>query len=164
MPIELRSIRALTRPRRRQLPPELTDGIVRRAFRGDPGLYERFLATLREPIGSAEIVLRGSAVMGRSYREHQRFDANGPGTSDLDLVLVGRDAFKLWTPESFYFPGVNTHPLSDQTPWVAPSLEPARRAAQAMVGRPVNIQAMARWFLEARAILQGQRHVTLTEP
>jgi hypothetical protein len=31
------------------------------------------------------------------------------------------------------------------------------------VGRPVHIQAMARWFLTLRAIFQGQPHVTLTE-
>jgi hypothetical protein len=46
---------------------------------------------------------------------------------------------------------------------VAPALDPARRAAQELVGRPVNIQAMARWFLELRAIVQGQHHVTLTQ-
>lgn len=164
MPLNIRSLRAPVRPWRRPLPPELTDAIVRRAFRGDPDLYYQFLATLRAPIGHADIVLRGSAVMGESYREREPFDANGPGTSDLDLVLVGSDAFALWDPKAFYFPGVNTHPLSDKTRWVAPRLDPARQAAQELVGRPVNIQAMARWFLEARAILQGQRHVTLTQP
>jgi hypothetical protein len=166
MRLETRSFRAGPRPRRRRryhLPPELTAAIVRRAFRGDAGLYERFLATLREPIGTADIVLRGSAVTGQSYREHEPFDVHGPGSSDLDIVLVGGDAFRLWVPSAFYFPGVNTIPLSDKEPWVAPELEPARRAAQDLVGRPVNIQAMARWFLELRAIVQGQKHVTLTD-
>ena len=162
MPIGTRSIRARARPRRR-LPPELTDGIVRRAFRGDPDLYERFLATLRAVTGDADIVLRGSAVTGESYRGHEAFDARGPGSSDLDLVLVGRDAFRHWAPEAFYLRGVNTVPLSEASAWVAPGLEPARKAAQALVGRPVHIQAMARWFLELRAIFQRQPHVTLTE-
>ena len=164
MRLATRFMHARTRARSRRLPPELTDAIVRRAFRGDPGLYRRFLATLRECIGDADIVLRGSAVTGESYRDHERFDARGPGSSDLDIVLVGPDAFRLWVPDAFYLAGVNTIPLSDHSPWVAPGLEPARRAAQDLVGRPVNIQAMARWFLALRAIFQVQKHVTLTEP
>lgn len=165
MPVDMRSIRGLVRARRRpRFPPDLTAGIVRRAFQNDPELYREFLATLRRPIGDADIVLRGSAITGESYRGRERFDARGPGSSDLDLVLVGPDAFRLWVPEAFYVRGVNTHPLSDRTAWVAPELDPARRAAQTLAGRPVNIQAMARWFLELRSIVQGQRHVTLTEP
>ena len=136
---------------------------MRRAFHGDPEIYRRFLAALRQPIGDADIVLRGSAVTGESYRGHEAFDAHGPGSSDLDIVLVGQDAFRLWDSHAFYLRGVNTLPLSDRTTWVAPGLEPARQAAQAIVGRPVNIQAMARWFLEIRAIVQGQRHVTLMD-
>jgi hypothetical protein len=149
------------RPRR--LPPKVRDGIVQRAFDGDLGLYREFLATLRQAIGDAEIVLRGSAVTGESYRGREPFDDAGPRTSDLDVVLVGPDAFRLWEPAAFYLPGVNTRPLSAKTPSVAPGLEPARRAAEALVGRPVSIQAMARWFLELRSLVQGQRHVTLTD-
>ena len=164
MPPETRSLRALALARRRSpLPPDLTEGIVRRAFRGDPDLFRAFLATLREPIGHADIVLRGSAVTGESYRGGDAFDANGPGTSDLDIVLVGRDALQLWIPDAFYVRWVNTIPLSDETRWVAPGLDSAREAAQALVGRPVHIQAMARWFLKLRALLQGQRHVMLME-
>jgi len=160
-----RFLPAHARQRRRyRLPPELTDAIVDRAFRGDPALYREFLETLREPIGDADIVLRGSAVTGQSYRGRERFDAHGPGSSDLDIVLVGPHAFRHWVPDAFYLAGVNTVPLSDKAPWVAPGLEAARREAQELVRRPVNIQAMARWFLELRAIVQGQRHVTLTEP
>jgi hypothetical protein len=163
-PSRPRSLRSRLWARRRyQLPPELTDAIVRRAFRGDPAMYHEFLDILRAPSGYADIVLRGSAVTGESYRGHEAFDANGPGTSDLDMVLVGADAFRLWDPKAFYLRGVNTWPLSDKTPWVAPALDPARRAAQELVGRPVNIQAMARWFLELRALVQGQHHVTLTQ-
>ena len=163
MPNDTRSLRTEARTRKGALPHELTRGIIQRAFRGDPDLYHRFLATLREHIGHADIVLRGSAVTGESYRGNQAFDADGPGTSDLDIVLVGRDALQLWLPDAFYVRWVNTIPLSDQTRWVAPGLDPAREAAQALVGRPVNIQAMARWFLALRRIVQRQRHVTLME-
>ena len=164
MRVEARSTHAHDRRRRVGLPPDLTDRILRRAFRGDPDVYRRFLATLREATGDTDIVLRGSAVTGESYRDREAFDAHGPGSSDLDLVLVGPGAFQHWVPEAFYLRGVNTVPISDGKPWVAPSLEPARKAAEKLVGRPVNIQAMARWFLELRAIMQGQPHVTLTEP
>jgi len=165
MRLATRFIPARVRTRRPyRLPPELTDAIVRRAFHGDPDLFREFLATLREPLGDADVVLRGSAVTGRSYRGHEAFDAHGPGSSDLDIVLVGPRAFQHWVPDAFYLAGVNTVPLSDKAPWVAPGLEPAREAAQALVRRPVNIQAMARWFLELRAIVQGQKHVILTDP
>lgn len=165
MRVDARSTHAHNRRRKRlRLPPDLTDRILRRAFRGDPDVYRRFLETLRTATGDADIVLRGSAVTGESYREREAFDAHGPGSSDLDLVLVGKDAFRHWVPSAYYLRGVNTIPSSDRTPWVAPELERARRAAQSLVGRPVNIQAMARWFLELRAIMQGQPHVTLTEP
>jgi hypothetical protein len=162
MPFESRSLETPARGRRRRLPRELTQGVVRRAFRGDPDLYHEFLATLRGPIGHADIVLRGSAVTGESYRGHA-FDADGPGTSDLDIVLVGRDAMQLWLPGAFYVRWVNTIPLGDETRWVAPGLDPARDAAQALVGRPVHIQAMARWFLTLRRVVQRQPHLVLME-
>jgi hypothetical protein len=163
MPHDTRSLRTDARTQSQPIPHELTRGIIRRAFRGDPELYHRFLSTLRESIGHADIVLRGSAVTGESYRGHDAFDADGPGTSDLDIVLIGRDALQLWLPDAFYVRWVNTIPLSDRTRWVAPGLDPAREAAQSLVGRPVNIQAMARWFLALRRIVQGQPHVTLME-
>src|SRR6185503_17133127 len=108
MRLATRFIPARVRTRRPyRLPPELTDAIVRRAFHGDPDLFREFLATLREPLGDADVVLRGSAVTGRSYRGHEAFDAHGPGSSDLDIVLVGPRAFQHWVPDAFYLAGVN---------------------------------------------------------
>ena len=37
------------------------------------------------------VVLRGSAVTGIRWKDGAPFDADGPGTSDLDLTLVGSD-------------------------------------------------------------------------
>ena len=34
-------------------------------------------------------VLRGSAITGQRHGDDAPFDADGPGTSDLDLTLVG---------------------------------------------------------------------------
>jgi hypothetical protein len=141
-----------------------TEAIIRRAFRDDVAVYAEFLRILRTAVGDADIVLRGSAVSGESYAEQEPFDADGPGTSDLDVVLVGPHVFDCWAPEAIYVGRLNTLPLSEATAWAAPALEPARAAAQALVGRPVHIQAMARWFLELRSIVQRQRHVTLDDP
>jgi hypothetical protein len=60
-------------------------------------------------------------------------------------------------------PGVNSLPLSDEARWVAPDLDPARTSAQEVARRPVAIQAMAAWFLELRALVQGQPHVALDD-
>ncbi len=142
--------------------PALLAASVERAFRGDVDRFARFMRVLQEgvPPGTT-IVLRGSAVQGESYRTGEPFDARGPGTSDLDIVLVGDAAMAEWHPGAFYLPGVNTMPLWDEAREVAPGLEPARAAAQEIAGRPVAIQAMARWFLDLRSGLQGTPYATL---
>jgi hypothetical protein len=145
--------------------PEQVTGAIERAFGGDPGLLVRFMGTLREALpADAAIVLRGSAVSGHSYTTAEPFDGAGPGSSDLDIVVIGPGAIDLYDPEARLLRGVNTLPLSDHDPWAAPSLDPARRQCQEMVGRPVNIQVMARWFLDLRAAVQGQPYVDLFVP
>ena len=118
--------------------------------------------TLRDalPAGTT-IALRGSTVAGRSYKTGEPFDAGGPGTSDLDVVVVGEPVVGLWVPEAQLLGGINTLPLSDDARWVAPSLDRARRRAQAVARRPVSIQAMAGWFLDLRTLVQGQPYVVL---
>jgi hypothetical protein len=145
--------------------PELVSGALERAFGRDPGTVVRFVATLREALpADTAIVLRGSAVTGHAYTSGEPFDGAGEGTSDLDIVAIGSDALELFDPEARLFGGVNTLPLSDHAPWAAPSLEPARRKCQEMVGRPVNIQVMSRWFLDLRAAVQGTPYVDLFVP
>ena len=56
----------------------------------------------------------------------------------------------------------NPSPLHDAAPDLAdPRLERARRLAQDAAGRPVSLQAMARWFLDLRSGLQGTPYVVL---
>jgi len=142
--------------------PELLDAAVARAFDGDASRFGRFMALLQDAVpDGTRIALRGSVVQGESYRTGEPFDSRGRGTSDLDLVLLGDDAMALWHPEAFYIPGVNTYPLYDEQRWVAPGLDPARSAAQEVAGRPVAVQAMARWFLDLRSGLQGTAYVLL---
>lgn len=142
--------------------PELLRAAIDRAFDGDTERFGRFARTLQRGVPpGTQLALRGSAIQGYSYRTLAPFDARGPGTSDLDIVLLGSDAMAAWNEDAYFVPGVNTLPLSDESPGLAPGLEPARVAAQAIARRPVAIQAMARWFLDLRSGLQGQPYVVI---
>jgi hypothetical protein len=143
--------------------PALLAGAIDRAFEGDLDRFARFMAALQAGVpAGTRLVLRGSAVQGSSYKTGEPFDARGPGTSDLDIVLIGDEAMAAWEPEAFYLPGVNTQPLYDDARDIAsPTLEKARAAAQAVAGRPVALQAMTRWFLDLRSGLQGTPYVVL---
>jgi hypothetical protein len=145
--------------------PSMLAGALVRGFSGDPAVLARFVACLREalPEGTT-IALRGSAVTGERHGEDVPFDGDGPGTSDLDVVTIGENVAELWVPEARLMGGINTLPLSDKAPWVAPSLDPTRRRAQAVVERPLSIQAMAGWFLDLRGLVQGHPFVILDEP
>jgi hypothetical protein len=143
--------------------PQLLAAAIQRAFDGDLDRFGRFMTALQAGVPpGTRLVLRGSAVQGESYRTGEPFDARGPRTSDLDVVLIGEEAMASWEPEAFYIPGVNTQPLYDDAPDLAdPRLERARREAQEAAGRPVSLQAMARWFLDLRSGLQGTPYVVL---
>ncbi|MEO5965235.1 MAG: hypothetical protein ABIR11_07195 [Candidatus Limnocylindrales bacterium] len=143
--------------------PALLTGAIERAFGGDLDRFARFVVALQAGVpAGTRLVLRGSAVLGASYTTGESFDARGPGTSDLDVVLLGEAAMAEWSPEAFYLPGVNTQPLDDSAPDIASTtLERARVAAQDAAGRPVALQAMARWFLDVRSGLQGTPYVVL---
>src|ERR671924_468050 len=116
--------------------------VVRLAFGGDEERFNEFLRVLREEIPPGTgVVLRGSAVTGKRWNDGAPFDVDGPGTSDLDITLVGDRAIGLFTVTGFFVPGLHTRPLSDDDPHIAPDLIPLRETLMAMTGRPVNIQA-----------------------
>lgn len=141
---------------------ELANGTISRGFDGDADRLRRFASVLGSALPEGTVLaLRGSAVAGRSFQTGAPFDALGRGTSDLDIVVVGDAVRELFADEALLLGGINTLPASDDMPWVAPELETARRHAQALVRRPVSIQAMAGWFLELRAKVQGQPYVIL---
>lgn len=143
--------------------PALFADAVDRAFDGDLDRFARFMGALQGAVPpGTRLILRGSAVQGLSYTTGEPFDVRGHGTSDLDIVLIGEAAMAAWAPEAFYLPGVNSQPLDDAAPGVATrELELAREAAQKIAGRPVALQAMARWFLDLRSALQGTPYVVL---
>jgi hypothetical protein len=136
---------------------------LERAFLGDPAILESFVRVLRQALpDGTTIILRGSAIAGHSYETDAPFDADGPGTSDLDVVVVGEGVVDLWNDDARLLGGVNTLPLSDSAPCAAPLLDLARREAQDLVRRPVSIQGMAKWFLDLRGVVQGTPYAVLS--
>ena len=137
--------------------------VVRLVFHGDEGRFQQFCQTVRDaiPLGVGA-VLRGSAVTGTRWKDGEPFDADGPGTSDIDLTLVGGEALKLFRIDGFYIPGLHSRPLSDkEDPAIAPELAPFRQKLIAMVGRPVNVQATGDLMMFLRGDLLGQPYLTI---
>jgi hypothetical protein len=139
---------------------ETIERIVRLAFGGDRGRFDRFLERLRETTPEdGSVILRGSAVTGTRWSDGAPFDSDGPGTSDLDLTFVGGDMTSHF--EGFYIPGMHTLPLSEEHPNACPALVPLREELCGLARRPVNIQATRSVVQYARDILMGQPYVML---
>ena len=143
---------------------EMRERVIRLAFNGQPERLAEFCAIIREalPPGTG-VVLRGSAVTGERHSDGAPFDADGPGTSDLDLTLVGDEVIGLYILDGFFIPKVHSKPLSDKDPDIAPDLVPLRKRLQQMVNRPVNIQATRDFVMYVRENLFGQPYLTLIE-
>ena len=141
---------------------EVRDRIVRLAFQGDEGRYAHFVESLRAVTpADAEVILRGSAVTGTRWADGQPFDADGPGTSDLDVTFVGGDLIKHW--DSHYIPGLHTVPLSDEHPDASPRFLSLRHELCRLAGRPVNLQATTSLVQFARDVLFDQPYYKLIE-
>jgi hypothetical protein len=146
---------------------ELTDeqmraNVIRLAFDGDERRYEELCDAVREGIPEGTcVVMRGSSITGVRWKDGTPFDGDGPGTSDLDLTLVGDEVLGYYILDGFYLPGVHTKPLSDKDPDIAPNLVPLRDKLQAMVNRPVNIQATRDIWMKMRGEWLGQPYLTL---
>jgi hypothetical protein len=137
--------------------------VVRLVFGGDEEKFRTFCDVVRNaiPVGVGA-VLRGSAVTGQRWKDGAPFDADGEGTSDLDLTLVGGEALKMFRLDGFFVPRVHSRPLSDEEdPAIAPELVPVRQKLMNMVGRPVNIQATGDLVMFLRGDLLGQPYLTL---
>jgi hypothetical protein len=136
--------------------------LIRLVFGGDEQKCHEFCEAIRRAIpGDTAVVLRGSAVTGQRWRDGSPFDARGPGTSDLDLTLVGDAAIHFFKLTGFYVPGVHSRPVSERAPEIAPALIPLREELMSMVGRPVNIQASRDVVLHFRGDLLGQPYLVL---
>jgi hypothetical protein len=140
------------------------DNVVRLAFGGRPESFQEFCKAVEEvvPPGTT-VVLRGSAVTGQRWADGAPFDADGVGTSDLDLTFCGHLAIEFFKLSGFFVPGVHSRPLSEEDPDIAPALVPLRQKLMAMVKRPVNIQASRDIVLQFRGDLLGQPYLILLE-
>lgn len=138
------------------------DRIVRLAFSGDEARFRRFIDELEEatPDG-CQVILRGSAVTGTRWEDGQPFDADGPGTSDLDVTFLSGEMLDLWS--EFYIPRLHTVPLHDDNPDACPALLPLRKRLCELAGRPVNLQASTSFVQFARDVLFDQPYYTLIE-
>ena len=141
------------------------ENVVRLAFEGSEARLEEFVRIVREAIPPGTgVVLRGSAVTGCRWKDNAPFDADGPGTSDLDLTLVGGDELiGLYKVTGFFVPGIHSRPISEKDPDIAPDLVPLRDRLMAMVGRPVNIQATRDFVMYLRGELMGQPYLVLVD-
>jgi hypothetical protein len=138
--------------------------VIRLVFGGSEERFEDFVRLLRQEIPEGTgVVLRGSAVTGKRWNDQAPFDADGPGTSDLDITLVGDRAIGLFTVTGFFVPGLHTRPLSDDDPKIAPDLVPLRETLMAMTGRPVNIQASRDAVMHFRGEVLGQPYLTIID-
>jgi hypothetical protein len=138
--------------------------VLRLAFAGDGERFAHFCRLIREEVPpGTRVVLRGSAVTGQRWKDGAPFDSDGPGTSDLDLTLVGDDAVALFKPTGFFVPGVHSRPVSKDDPDIAPALIPLREALMVLAGRPVNVQASRDVVIRFRGDLLDQPYLTLIE-
>lgn len=141
------------------------DNVIRLAFGGSREKFDEFVEAIRQAIPPGTgVVLRGSGVTGARWKDGATFDAKGPGTSDLDLTLVGGDeVIGLFKVTGFWVPGFNSRPLSDVDPDIAPDLVPLRQRLMDIVRRPVNIQAARDVVMYLRGELVGQPYLVLIE-
>ena len=141
---------------------ESCDRFIERAFGGDRARYDAFLDAVRAAIpANVSVIVRGSSVTGVRHEDGAPFDADGPGTSDVDLTFVGGDMVKLY--DSFHIPGIHSVPMGEDHPDAAPSLLPLRRRLCELAGRPVNIQATTDLVQYVRDVTMNQPYFVLSE-
>ena len=139
---------------------EKRDNVIRLAFQGRTDLYKQFCEAIRDTIPpGTTVVLRGSAVTGHKWKTDEPFDADGPGTSDLDVTFVGGDMVMLF--REFHIPGIHSAPLSEAHPFASPALGPLRKRLCAMTGRPVNLQATTSLVQFLRDVVMSQPYLVL---
>lgn len=141
---------------------EVRERIIALGFGGDRARWEEFVRGVREATPpDTTVILRGSAVTGQRWADGAPFDADGPGTSDLDLTFVGGDLLKLWS--EFHIPGLHSVPMGEDHPDAAPTFVPLRRALCRLAGRPVNIQATTDLVQFGRDVLLDQPYYTILD-
>jgi hypothetical protein len=143
---------------------EKRENVIRLAFGGDPARLDAFVQLIKDFVPeNTGVVLRGSAVTGFRWKDRAPFDSDGPGTSDLDLTLVGHRILDYYKVTGFFVPGVHSRPVSEGDLDIAPDLVPLREQLMNMVKRPVNIQGTRDFVMYLRGELLGQPYLTLVQ-
>jgi hypothetical protein len=139
---------------------EIRERVIRLVFSGDAARFDEFLRMLSDatPDG-VEVILRGSSVTGHKFGSDEPFDADGPGTSDLDVTFVGGDMVSLF--REFHIPGIHSAPLSEAHPFASPALGPLRQRLSAMTHRAVNLQATTSLVQYLRDVAMDQPYLVL---
>lgn len=139
---------------------EICDRVTKLAFGSDPVRFDEFVHVLGEatPAG-VEVILRGSSVTGHKHGSNEPFDADGPGTSDLDVTFVGGDMVMLF--RDFHIAGIHSVPLSEEHPFASSALAPLRKRLCEMTGRPVNLQATTSLVQYVRDVVMDQPYLVL---
>jgi hypothetical protein len=139
---------------------QMRERVIRLAFGNDPKQFDEFLRVLREatPDG-VDVILRGSSVTGHKWGSDEPFDAEGPGTSDLDVTFVGGDMVMLF--RSFHIAGIHSVPLSKEHPFASPALAPLRDRLCEMTKRAVNLQATTSLVQYVRDVVMDQPYLVL---
>ncbi|MGA9771590.1 MAG: hypothetical protein WBV94_21335 [Blastocatellia bacterium] len=143
---------------------EIRARIIRLGFAEDEQRFSEFCEKLRGglPAGTG-VALRGSVVTDEKWKDGRPFDADGEGTSDLDVTLIGSAAMQYWSEDAYYIPAMHTKPLGDKDPDIAPKLNPLRCQLQRLVARPVNFQATSNLILFVRDVLLGEPYFKIIE-
>jgi len=141
---------------------EIRERVTHLVFGGDPARFDEFVRVLSEatPAG-VDVILRGSSVTGHKWGSDEPFDADGPGTSDLDVTFVGGDMVMLF--REFHIPEIHSVPLSDEHPFASPTLAPLRDRLSALTRRPVNLQATTSLVQYVRDFAMDQPYLVLLE-
>lgn len=138
----------------------IRERVTKLAFGGDPARFDEFVKVLSDasPDG-VEVILRGSAITGHKHGSDEPFDADGPGTSDLDVTFVGGNMVMLYN--EFHIHSIHSVPLSDEHPYASSALGPLRDKLCEMTGRPVNLQATTSLVQYVRDIVMDQPYLVL---
>ena len=138
----------------------IRDRVIRLAFGGDPARFDEFVRVLDDatPAG-VEVILRGSAVTGHKWMSDEPFDADGPGTSDLDVTFVGGSMITLF--REFHIPEIHSVPLSEAHPFASPALGALRKELCALARRAVNLQATTSFVQFVRDVVMDQPYLVL---
>ena len=138
----------------------IRERVTKLAFGGDPARFDEFVRALSDatPDG-VEVILRGSSINGHKHGSDEPFDADGPGTSDLDVTFVGGNMVMLYN--EFHIHSIHSVPLSDEHPYASSALGPLRDKLCDMTGRPVNLQATTSIVQYVRDIVMDQPYLVL---